>query len=417
MKKLVATAAVAAVLGSAAFADVSVGAWGRAVWIGAANQVHTNEDGTTDGNDIVMANTQGWRGAGPRNGISFHGNHDDNIGFDFDIHCNNTTIKNGDVAQVWWSPIHEFKLYLGKVDNNWLRGDACYGLWDMYRIGALKAGNNGGKEEEGWTFMGQGATGAVLQGLFLDDHLKAFASLGFDSTDGSTWDNGTGTEGTKIDYVLGRQSNYALAYDIDGVGTIKAGLQEGWDRVTVKDGDSTKEKDQNIINVAFDLTAVENLYVGIGAFIPMVQKVYNEDVSDDVGVGNRVNAYARFGATDQLTIHARVGTVIGSAYEKKDSYEKDGGFGFLVGAGVDYALMESLTLFGQVDYADGIYWNASKKDDTDVLDFGIGVKKDYGDGCSIAVAFEGATNNNGVFKLEKADDFAWCVPIVITYSF
>jgi len=451
MKKLVATAAAAALLGSAAFAGVSLGGdsmkinmggWGRGVWL-TGNGVNSDGD-----NDIYTSATKSWGGTGPRVGVEVSGE-SDNIGFLFGYHAEEGSNSEGTSCdyRIWWSPIEQLKVYLGKTPNQF-RGDAVYGMWDIYRTGVVDRNgdfSNATKQEEGWTFQGQSSDGAQIYATPIEG-LKLSASFNFplskDAIDtgaktiyvdangnevstvvGEYYldDSGmlvkatkktvSGSESTNLANVLGRKSKYAAAYDIESVGTVKVGIDTTAARVTDKDG---KAKDQNILNVAFDLKAVENLYVSVGAFVPLVQKVGN-----DVALGNEVNVFAKYNM-DSLTINARVGTLIGTAYYKKDGYEKDGGFGFLVGAGVDYKILEGLSFIGEVDYANGIYANRSTADNMDILDFGIGVKKSYSNG-NICVAFEGTTNNGNApvkaYATKEAKDFGWCIPVCFEYYF
>ena len=440
MKKLVAGAAVAALLGSAAFADVSVGAWGRAV-TGIGNATNGDSDGT----DVQISNMQSWGDNGPRNGITFEGDHDGVIGFNAEAFLNGTSGWSvGDNAHVWYQPIEQLRVAIGLMDYNPLRSSAIYGLWDMKRVGT-----EGNKEP--WTFMGQSATGAVVS-VFPIEGLQFHASLNYPMQGSKVKSYGKGysvdpddtTYTSNLANVMGRQSSYALAYAIGGeepIATIKVGLQELGRVVVKKDSDGTEYKDQNIINAAVDLQPMENLFISVGAFIPTVQYKMSDDSSTYTANGwktasdvdytnsfNRINAYLKFGAMEGLNIHARVGTKLNCPDLKEDDNgnikEKDGQFGFLVGAGVDYALMDDLTLYADFGYANGIYWSCSTADNTDCLDFGIGVTKDYGEGCSVSAGFVGATNGNGMYDTTYTDDngdtqypFSWGIPLVITYSF
>lgn len=453
MKKLVATAAAAAMLGSAAFADVSLGAWGRAV-AGIGNQVNDDADGTSN----VISNTQSWGGNGPRFGITFSGDHDGVVGFSAQAFLNGSDGWSvGDVATVWYSPIEQLKIWLGK-DNagNPLRGDAIYGTWDMYRVGTMA-----GDYHEGWTFQGQASTGAAI-GIFPIEGLSFYASLNYpyrsallssdsadsdktvvyeDSlnyyyTDGTSSAKNTKAKGkdANIGNVLGRNwSKYSLAYDIEGVGTIKAGVEcQG----LVKNKKGEYKDNQNVVNVAFDLKAMEEtFFFSVGAFIPTVQKyaIHSIENDDSTGyieesVGNRVNAYARITPMEGLNIHVQGGVKIGTwktgnADDDDGGYKKDGQLGFLVAGGVDYKLMEDLTLYADVGFANGIYMKNSDADNTDCLNFGVGVTKDYGEGCSVSAGFVGATNNYGMYQTAYMDGtdatypFSWGIPLVITYSF
>ena len=422
MKKLVAGAAVAALLGSAAFAEVSVGAWGRAV-AGIGNATNSDNDGT----DTIISNTQSWGGNGPRFGITFSGDHDGVVGFSAQAFLNGSDgWAVGDVATVWYAPIEQLKVWLGR-DNcgNPLRGDACYGTWDLYRVGTMA-----GDYHEGWTFQGQASTGAAI-GVFPIEGLSFYASLNYPYRSSAlSYSDSTGNN-QNVGNVLGRNwSKYSLAYDIEGVGTIKAGVEcQG----LVKNKKGEYKDNQNVVNVAFDLKAMEEtFFFSVGAFIPTVQKyaINSIDNDDNTGyieesVGNRVNAYARITPMEGLNIHVQGGVKIGTwkkGNEDKD-YEKDGQLGFLVAGGVDYKLMEDLTLYADVGFANGIYMKNSDADNTDCLNFGVGVTKDYGEGCSVSAGFVGATNGNGMYTTTYKDGtdtkypFSWGIPLVITYSF
>ena len=333
MKKLVAGAAVAALLGSAAFADVNIGLGGNNV---AAIGNKANSDG--DGTDVGISNTTNWQSYGTRYGISFDGS-TDNFGahaqFNYNGDGGSDYSDMFDGAYVWYSPIEQLKLWFGQsAGGNPLRGDAIYGLWDIYRIGVETSGY-----KEGLTFQGQEVNGAVLEAHPIEG-LSLYASLGYRNSKATeateTYSDGThslekvaGMYGyydddgewqfvdeedvitTKVyadnlAEVFGRQSKYAIAYAIGGeapLATIKVGFDTTPARVFVKDGDEAKEKDQNIINAAVDVKPMENLFFSVGAFIPLVQKQYVE--MDDgkyyevaVDQANKIGLYAKFGATE-----------------------------------------------------------------------------------------------------------------------
>jgi hypothetical protein len=434
MKKLVATAAVAAMLGSAAFADVSVGAWGKAV-TGIGNATNGKGDGT----DVQISNMQAWGDNGPRNGITFSGDHDGTIGFTAQAFWNGYSgVDVGDAAYLWYQPLEQLKVWVGK-DNcgNPLRGDACYGMWDIKRVGTMDGGYH-----EGWTFMGQACDGAAI-GVFPIEGLSFYASLGYPVQGSKAKDPRDGNYNSNLANVLGRQAKYSLAYDIEGVGAVKLGLEEKGKVVEKTTEDGKEYKDQNIISASFELKAVENLTFNVGAFIPMVQykasdsewvetQYYDNDSQswefDKSSNFNRINAYVKYGAAEGLNLHAQFGVKLNCPDLKDDATSdygikaKDGQLGFLVAGGVDYKIMDDLTLYANAGYANGIYKSLSSEDHSDVLDFGIGVTKDYGEGCSVSAGFVGATNGVGMYDAtytdgEKKYPFSWGIPLVITYSF
>lgn len=436
MKKLVATAAVAAMLGSAAFADVHVGLNGQNVWA-IGNSTDTGNDNSSE---VMMTNATPWHGDGTRNQISVEASNE-NFGGKFAYNHNGDANTGIDCGWLWYSPVEQFKIWAGKGTGDNIRGDACYSTWDLFRVGTM---DNGDNRHEAFTFQGQDSTGAKI-GVFPIEGLQIYASLNYPCWNDRDADAGDiGDSENKLTNILGRQSKYALAYAIggdEGIATVKLGLDTTAGRVAT--GDELDIKDQNILNIAADIKPMDNLFISFGAFIPTVQKYYAtaDDVADieagdytslvldedgkpiEKSVGNKVNLYARFGATEELTIHAQVGTKIGTYLIDKDGKnKKDGQFGIFVAGGVDYKLADDLKLFADVGYADGIYLSNKNADNTDCMNFGIGVQKDY-EGCSVSAGFVGATNGTGMYKTTYTDNgdtkypFSWGIPLRVSYSF
>ncbi|MBB5226288.1 hypothetical protein DYE50_09535 [Treponema ruminis] len=410
MKKLIAVSAVAALAATALSAEVTFGAWGRALWVTAANAYSTAED-----KDVVVTDVhQSWGEDAPRVGVNASGN-SDNVGFSVDYHANGAGGNfPGDNCLIWVKPIEQVKLTVGKIDQNELRGDACFGLWNWDRIGAAGMGNARGNDSEGWTFAdyldadGAGVSISVypVEGLTLGAGLPTKLN----NSDGK-WDNGAGTEygkgsGRPLEEVLGKKAAYVGAYKIEGVGTIKAALKMQADG-TDKDG-KAKEKWQTIA-AAFDLTSVENLFVSVGATIPTLN-------SQATGV----NAYARYGVNEALTAHLIVGTKIGQKDAKKSAEEGEfkTGLGFLAGVGIDYNLEGGLALFADVRYANNIFASGTSADKSDNLVLGAGVTKGFSNGL-VGVAFEGSTNGRGRYLCNPTKDpaFMWEIPVRFEYWF
>lgn len=394
MKKVVSVAVAAATLAGAAFADITFSSWGRGNWVVAANQINAKGDG----NDIVTGSRQSWGGANPRTGLDVHGN-GDVAGFELQIFSNGTGISQGDNAYIWVKPVEQVKISLGKHDVNTFRGDACFGLWDWLRIGTV----SGKFESEGFTFDKTDKTGVEIKATPIEN-LELFAAIGLDID---------GKKAAKLTDTLGRDSVYALAYTLPELATIKLGLFE---RGKVAKDNDGEEKDQNIIEVAADVVAVENLFFSLGAKIPMV-------IQNDKNQGDKVqvNAYARYKATDELTAHVKLAATFCDTDAKKvaeDGPDKTGkavGFAFAVGA--DYAIDDTLTAFADIEYATGVYQSGSSADNNDCFTLGLGVWKNIGP-ASLGVAFEGATNDKGVYKVyEAGKGFSWAVPVRFQYGF
>lgn len=444
MKKLIAVSAVAALAATALSAEITFGSWGRALWVTAANAGYAEEKDdagnvTKEGkSDIVTDVHQSWGGAAPRNGLSVRGN-SDNVGFHLDIGANGAEAwLPGDNCNIWVKPVDKVKATVGRIDENELRGDACFGLWNWDRIGAVNTGNVPG--QEGWTFADYlDAEGAGLSLVFYPTEELTIGvglplPLSHNTHDAVTLkdDDGKAEDPYLAKNLSDAWLNAAFvgAYKIADVGTIKAAAQLRSGKTVYteksmgidfnKDGDLDDDSgDVHYLNkdgknvktwvniaAAFDLTAVENLYASLGVVIPTLN---SKPIS--------ANAYARYGVNEQLTVHAIVGTKINELDKKEGKFE---GFGFLAGAGVDYALDGGIGIFLDARYANGIFMAADSTSDnkTDTFTLGAGVTKGFSNGV-IGVAFEGTTNggNYGRYGQKKVDDFAWEIPVKFEYCF
>lgn len=390
MKKIISVLTGLALVAGAAMADgITFGSWGRGLWNVAANS----------GDDVVTDMHQSWRGAAPRTGISVSGS-TENVGFAVDMFANGANgIDLGDNALIWVKPIEQIKIVAGKKDQNELRGDAAFGLWNWDRIGAA-----GAMGLEGWTFPDVFDGNGVAVIAYPVDGLTVGAGIPL-SLNGA---------GATLEDTYAHGANYAAAYAIDGIGTIKAAYMT---KATAKDKDS-KDKDYGVIAAAFDLTMVDGLYASVGAQIPTAHvffepKSLNDKLKDEPTV---VNAYARY-SLDALAVHLAVGTKLNTFDLNKTKKEDaaDGNVGFAIGAGADYSLDNGIGFFGDVRYANGVYMKNTSADKSDCLTLGLGVEKNFSNG-KIGIAFEGATNGNGRYTYED-NAFAWEIPVKVEYIF
>ena len=386
MKKIISVLTGLALVAGAAMADgITFGSWGRGLWNVAANS----------GDDVVTDMHQSWGGLAPRTGISVSGS-TENVGFAVDMFANGANgdkdkgITIGDNALIWVKPIEQIKIVAGKKGQNELRGDAAFGLWNWDRIGAA-----GAMELEGWTFPNVFDGDGVAVIAYPIDGLTVGAGIPLSL-------NGTGAT---LENTYAHGANYAAAYAIDGIGTVKAAYMtkaDGTSRDAKKDSTS-----YGVIAAAFDLTMVDGLYATVGAQIPTAS--VNEFDS------TIVNAYARY-SLDALAVHLAVGTKLNTVDNSKtDDSKYDGNLGFAIGAGADYSLDNGIGFFGDVRYANGIYMANTSADKSDCLTFGLGVEKNFSNG-KIGIAFEGATNGNGCYTYED-NAFAWEIPVKVEYCF
>lgn len=390
MKKIISVLTGLALVAGAAMADgITFGSWGRGLWNVAANS----------GDDVVTDMHQSWGGAAPRTGISVSGS-TENVGFAVDMFANGANgIDLGDNALIWVKPIEQIKIVAGKKDQNELRGDAAFGLWNWDRIGAA-----GAMGLEGWTFPDVFDGNGVAVIAYPIDGLTVGAGIPL-SLSGA---------GATLENTYAHGANYAAAYAIDGIGTVKAAYMT---KATAKDSD-LKDKDYGVIAAAFDLTMVDGLYASVGAQIPTAHvffepKSLDDKLKDEPTV---VNAYARY-SLDALAVHLAVGTKLNTFDLNKTKKEDaaDGNVGFAIGAGADYSLDNGIGFFGDVRYANGVYMKNTSADKSDCLTLGLGVEKNFSNG-KIGIAFEGATNGNGRYAYED-NAFAWEIPVKVQYCF
>ena len=412
MKKLIGTVAVAALLATAAFAEgISFGSWGRALWI-----VGTAQEADNGDNTVTSWLGQSWGGPSPRVGLSVSGS-SDNMGFNVDFHANgNGGIDLGDNCLIWSKPIEMLKIiFAGKNDQNPLRRDAAFGLWNWDRIGAV-----GAVDEEGWLFPSLMKDKEVSVEVTPIEGLKVVA--GIDCLLGD-WGGLAPAEGERFVDQLGRTFAVAAAYSISNIGTAQVGfrsLGKGFDK---EGGYNADRKDAFEIDASFELTMLEKVFVGAGLRLPLggtfgaAADLYGDG---DLYAWNTqpvlVTLHSRLSLIDNLTINVLAGLKLNNADLKEGDFKAGGAFGFRFGGEVEYGFSNGLGVFAEVEYANGIWMASSSADNNDTLTFGLGVTKGFSNGV-IGVAFEGTTNDYGRQALKNADDFAWEVPFRLEYWF
>src|SRR5574344_186379 len=141
MKKIIGIMAVAAMVATSAFAEITVGAWGRA-GINFINKGNTNPhytvskgtaaDDTNTGTDAtVKATPDGWN---DRVGVKFAGvNADKTIGFNLNVDSTANAVSIGDQAKIW-GKIGFLTVQFGKIQLDDLRGSV--GDWGDRDIGS-----------------------------------------------------------------------------------------------------------------------------------------------------------------------------------------------------------------------------------------------------------------------------------------
>ena len=406
-KTLIAVAAAAALTATSAFAEITFGMWTKAVLVPVAN----------DGEDYKAGLTQAWGGAARTAGLSVAGvNEEETAGYTFEIRdqAGEDKISHGDRSVLWVKPIDMVKLSVGYFDDgdNGFRQGSGFGAWDWLRPSITTDLFFDGDA----AIMDKKSGDGFIAEVTPIEGLKVMANIPF-------LENGTYIQDA---YDIYKKTQIGAAYTIDGTGTLKV-LWTGVSEETKKAG--KKSDYTGKIGVAFNLTAVENLNLAIGAKFDIVDEDYKVDDSNfstksfgEWG-GAKNKAYFALNAGYQVSDAMKVSLAGGVKLFKNSGFDPKWG----IGAGVDYVVMDGLTLNTDVRYISETKYskNGIKVDGKDdAVSFLLGVSKGFSNG-SLGVGFEGITNGAGFSSIAAGKDdkgkvhdgFMWCVPVVLTFSF
>ena len=404
-KTLIAVAAAAALTATSAFAEITFGAWLRVI-----TGVGSN------GEDVVMGTTNSWGGVRPARLNAAGTSEDGKAGFKLDFYFENDeiwghddNIRIGDNGYLWVKPIDQIQLSIGKFDGGetGFRGDFCYGSWNWLRP------YNWIVEDEGLTFKGSHKDGLMAR-ITPIDNLVVLVQLPVMNAKWGGNNNGyvakTGTEDAKNTAAdVFKNAAYMASYSIEGVGTLKAGFFGADDEKTVE---GKKYNQTGTVNVAFDLNAIENLYVTVGAFFDIADKEMGEWHEK-----MKFTAGASYQVSDAMKFSVSGGYV---KYMDKCDWLGNKDNAFQIGAGVDYVIMDGLTLNADVRYKNVGY--GKDKDDGSVA-FLAGVVKSVGGNASLQAGFQGSTNGCGLVQADTGipavenDDFVWAIPVGLSVFF
>ena len=414
-KTLIAVAAAAALTATSAFAEITFGAWLRVL----ASPV------ASTGEDIIagVENSWGWGARTAR--ININGTSEDGkAGFVMGVYNDfESGLGQGDDAYLWVKPVDTVKVSVGKFDSptNGLRGDFCYGSWNWLRP------FNWVRDGEGLTFDGIWRSGLMVEADPMDG-LHAFAVIPMSSSYKSAEE-------------VYRNIQVGFGYAIEGVGKLKAQFigDYGYTTKNAKTGDfyldtsdgeikqnsvaydKDQDKTTGQIGVAFDITAIENLYVTVGARFGIADKDYAPDylkMEFSAGASYQVSETMKF-------------SVDGDYKQYQDKFNADDDSLFSVGAGVDFTVMDGLAAVADVRYMSNKY---GKEGDDGAISFLVGVNKSVSSNGSLGIGFQGATNGCGLvmndgsgiqagksYTLGKdggdGDEFVWAIPVSVSVWF
>ena len=372
MKKLIGALALAAMVATSAFAEVSFGAW----LCNLPTLIGSDGDGIKGGG--VSNPWGGWRPA--RFGVNWTA--DDGkvgmiMGMAYDV---GTGIVNFDANEMWFKPIDQIKLHVGQMDNfNALRSDLCFGSWNWLRPNTALAWG------EGITFSQTSDAGLGLQ-IFPLEGLQIFASLPL------------ATSLDRMDKVFGK-GTVGAGYTIDGIGTIKAQFKGQYDisqSAAVKaagvgdyvKGDSVIEagnaasedvmkllgytkvttaitakaagdpyKKYGTFEAAFDLTAVDKLFATVGFAFTIADSDYwkgvkfakVDDKNSTISFNNQMKFAlgASYGITEAFKVSADFAMFLYNS-EQKNGKDDSAKPSMSFGVGLDYAVSDALGLVADV---------------------------------------------------------------------
>ena len=409
-KTLIAVAAAAALTATSAFAEITFGAWLRTLTAPVAS----------NGEDTVVgtANSWGWGARTARidiNGVS----EDGKAGFAMNVFNDmSMDISAGDRAVLWVKPVDMIKISVGKYDSpdNGLRGDFCYGSWNWLRPG------NWAYDGEGLTFDGIWRKGMMIEADPIEG-LHAFVVIPMADANADSYY-------TKAEDAY-RNVQIGFGYAIDGVGKLKAQFIGDDSYTTDAEGDRDETKTTGQIGVAFDLNAVENLYVTVGARFGIADKDYRPDY-----IKMAFTAGASYQVSDAMKFSVDGGYI---QYQDDCTVRNDEAVDnvFFVGAGVDYTIMDGLSLAADVRYmsnvkgintkdADAVknFKGYGKDYDEGAISFLVGINKSVSSNGSLGIGFQGATNGCGFVQsggkglvANATDDFVWAIPVSVSVFF
>jgi len=297
MKKVLVALVLILVASTVSAAEVSVGAWGRGFF------VPYYSDGASD---AKMLDAVSW-GTAPRVGMTIAGN-SDNVGFQVDFNGDNGSINPGDQQKIWVKPMDMLTVSIGRAYDDTLRGNGTFGSFDWLRISWTGEDFTFARVSTHDSGVGNGGQGAIFA---LDPMKELHLVVAAKSLNGNWGANGDAAQLTAADAAKNMQ--VGGGYTINGIGMIRGQyigrFQPKVDEIvavdddpatadvdeTVEGVDGVAESDNSAVNVAFKLTAVQNLYADLGFWYATKK--------DDAGYAMKVPVYVNY-TMGALGVHA-----------------------------------------------------------------------------------------------------------------
>ncbi len=276
MKKLVSVLIALLLVGSFAFAEVSVGNWNRILFAPMANVDADDLD-----QDAFAFMGPDWGGRG-RVGLGFGGS-GDNTGFALDIHSNGTNLGVGDQAKGWIKINDKIKVQFGKIQQDTLRGK----IGDSGFLGAIAGATVGEAPATASVALAQGATGedAIFQRFYPTAGMMLDLTPAEGVYIGAALDTNNG--GPTLSEQMFNEIQIGAGYVLPELGHLRAQYIGGYDTDAA---DAPK-----YLNVAFAYTAMEGLLVDAGLKYQMTADVGKSTVAASAKYSaDALSAVARF---------------------------------------------------------------------------------------------------------------------------
>lgn len=421
MKKTLIAIAAAAAVTTSAFAEITFGAWGR----GVLAPIASNGDGTQ-----AFYSTS-WGGQ-PRIGFEINGV-SDNVGFRVTMNADSgEKVEIHDEAKIWVKPADFIKVTAGKIQNNTLYGNWCYGSWNWLRPSFI--------DDEGITFGRFEDKGMQIE-LFPVEGLYLAVGVPLKNNGWGTGDwaytaetaENKPNEGKYVQDVgeAYRASVVHAAYTIAGVGKIKAGYygsNKVYDYTDPKTKKTSSEYQKGKIEAAFESRGDNALVDGLGFEVGVAYNLTDKDyldvtnLKDDtkIALGVSYNGIENVGFTASGAVFIPKNT---DKQKEGTSEEYENKLWVRAGAGVDYTIADA----GITINADVRLQTARTSTGDTSIGFLVGAAKGFSNG-KIGIGFQAATKGGFVGGLKgrgevagvkgKDDDkLTWCVPVTLEYWF
>jgi hypothetical protein len=430
-------------------ASISFGGWGRVGWAPLVFTGGWDDSKNESENYVGVGSGPGWNGIGGAVGFEVHGkNAPETIGFDAKLRYDPTSavgwFANDNTADVWVKPFGDILTIRGGMfQEDSLRGKVG-GLQEAFVVGGQT-----GDEDTIFKRFESGVMGAHFK-------LQPISALQIHALIGSNGTYGNGAayaDGAADTFAAGQ---YGFGYTIDSIGFVRFQFQGGkygkgyWgkddDGKDVLKGNSfiSSTNDWNQIQLAFQLTAVENLNLDFGFTLPLEIKVVEKDdkvvgysdltTKDSTYQAPMVIALGANYTAGDLGVLVRFDTKLSEKKVVKDGAETTRGLvGLAFSVQPSYKLGDLGSILGDISI--GIAGNSETKTGGTTMD-----NKDGATKLGLGVAFDKSLGGGGNFKIgvaaqipvagdkyenptgskagdeAKSKDFKIAIPMVFTYS-